>query len=101
MPSLDLDLAMTTSRRAAEAAAAASLKYFRSGVRVELKPDRSPVTGADLESEAAVIEVVRAAFPGHAVLGEETGAHAGAAESRWIVDPLDGTRGFARGSRSG
>ena len=36
MPSLDLDLAMTTARRAAEAAAAASLKYFRSGVRVEL-----------------------------------------------------------------
>jgi histidinol-phosphatase len=97
MPTLDLDLAMTTARRAAEAAAAASMKHFRRGVRVELKPDRSPVTVADRESEAAVLEVIRAAFPDHAVLGEETGAHAGAAGSRWIVDPLDGTRGFTRG----
>jgi len=97
MPTLDLDLAMTTARRAAEAAGASSMKHFRRGVRVELKPDRSPVTVADREAEAAVLEVIRAAFPDHAVLGEETGAHAGAASSRWIVDPLDGTRGFTRG----
>jgi histidinol-phosphatase len=97
MATLDLDLAMTTARRAAEAAAAASLKHFRAGVRVELKPDRSPVTVADREAEAAVIEVIHDAFPDHGVLGEETGAHAGTSESRWIVDPLDGTRGFARG----
>ena len=94
---LDLDLALTTAKRAVEAASRASLGHFRTGVRVELKPDRSPVTAADRESEAAVLEVIRAAFPDHAVLGEETGAHAGAAETRWIVDPLDGTRGFARG----
>jgi histidinol-phosphatase len=97
MPTLDLDLAMSTARRAAEAAAAVSMKHFRRGVRVELKPDRSPVTVADRESETAVLEVLRAAFPDHAVLGEESGAHAGAAASRWIVDPLDGTRGFTRG----
>src|SRR5690349_23673278 len=97
MPTLDLDLAMTTARRAAEAAAAASMKHFRRGVRVELKPDRSPVTVADRESEGAILEVIRSAFPGHAVLGEETGTHAGSVESRWIVDPLDGTRGFTRG----
>ncbi len=96
-PHLDLDLALSTARRAVEAASGASLKHFRSGVRVELKPDRSPVTAADREAEAAALEVIRAAFPDHAVLGEETGAHAGAAGTRWIVDPLDGTRGFARG----
>ena len=97
MPTLDLDLAMATARRAVEAASRASLRYFRTGLRVELKPDRSPVTAADRESEAAVLEVIRSAFPDHAVLGEETGAHAGVAGTRWIVDPLDGTRGFARG----
>lgn len=96
-PELDLDLALATARRAAEAAARAALAHFRRGVRVELKPDRTPVTAADREAEAAILEVVRAAFPGHAVLGEETGAHAGDAGSRWIVDPLDGTRGFTRG----
>ena len=94
---LNLDLAMATARRAVEAASRASLRHFRTGVRVELKPDRSPVTAADRESEAAVLEVIRAAFPDHSVLGEETGAHAGTAGTRWIVDPLDGTRGFARG----
>ncbi len=95
---LDLDLALLTARRAVEAASRVSLGHFQRGVSVELKADRSPVTAADRESEAAILAVIRAAFPDHAVLGEETGAHAGAAAgARWIVDPLDGTRGFARG----
>ena len=93
----DLLLAMQTARRAAEAGGAAAMRHFRTGVRVELKPDRSPVTAADREAEAAILEVIRSRFPAHAVLGEETGAHAGAAGSRWIVDPVDGTRGFTRG----
>jgi len=94
---LDLDLALATARRAVEAAAGASLPHFRRGVRVEVKPDRTPVTAADRDSEAAILDVLRAAFPAHAVLGEETGTHAGATETRWIVDPIDGTRGFTRG----
>jgi histidinol-phosphatase len=94
---LDLDLALRTARIAVEAAAAASLAHFRRGVRVEVKPDRTPVTAADRDAEAAIAAVVRAAFPGHALLGEETGAHAGNEPSRWIVDPIDGTRGFTRG----
>lgn len=94
---LDLPKAMDTARRAVEAATAASLAHFRAGVRVEVKPDRSPVTQADRDSEAAILAVVQAAFPDHAFLGEETGEHAGSAASRWIVDPLDGTKGFTRG----
>ncbi len=103
MTPVDLDLAVRTARRAAEAGAAAAMRHFQRGLRVELKPDRSPVTQADREAEAAILEVIRQAFPGHAVLGEETGAHAGAGPAggasgaRWIVDPLDGTRGFTRG----
>ncbi len=93
----DLPAAMETARRAAEAAAAAALRHFRTGVRVEVKPDRTPVTAADREAEAAALAVIRAAFPDHAVLGEESGAHAGDAAARWIVDPIDGTRGFTRG----
>ncbi|MBI5070286.1 MAG: inositol phosphatase [Deltaproteobacteria bacterium] len=93
---LDLPLAMATARRAAEAAAAAALPHFRQGVRVEVKPDRSPVTVADREAEAAAVTAIRAAFPGHAILGEESGAHAGS-EARWVIDPIDGTRGFTRG----
>lgn len=97
MPTLDLERAMTTARRAVEAAAAASLGHFRRGVRVEVKPDRTPVTAADREAEAAILAVVREAFPDHGFLGEETGAHAGLPGTRWIADPLDGTKGFTRG----
>src|SRR5512142_551492 len=97
MPDLDLAKAMDVARRAVEAASAASLAHFRRGVRVERKPDRTPVTQADRDSEAAILAVVQAAFPDHAFLGEETGVHAGAAATRWIVDPLDGTKGFTRG----
>jgi histidinol-phosphatase len=94
---IDLDLALAVARGAAEAGAAAALAHFRTGVKVELKPDRSPVTAADRESEAAILARIRRDFPDHAVLAEETGEHAGSAASRWIVDPLDGTRGFSRG----
>src|SRR5512137_2639053 len=94
---LDLDRALATARRAVEAASAASLAHFRTGVRVEVKPDRTPVTAADRDAEAAVLATVRAAFPSHAILGEESGAHAGDAATRWVVDPIDGTRGFTRG----
>src|SRR5512132_994316 len=97
MPELDLAKAMDTARRAAEAASAASLAHFHRGVRVELKPDRTPVTQADRDSESAILAVVREAFPYHGFVGEETGEHAGAAGTRWIVDPLDGTKGFTRG----
>lgn len=97
MPDLDLALAVAVARSAVEAASTASLVHFRRGVAVELKPDRTPVTVADRESEAAIIRVVRETFPGHSVLGEETGASGDGAESRWIVDPIDGTRGFTRG----
>ncbi len=98
MADLDLSLAMDVARRAAEAGAAAALPRFRSGLRVDVKPDRTPVTQADRDAEAAILQVVRGAFPDHGFLGEETGARAGSGTTRWIVDPLDGTRGFTRGT---
>jgi len=88
---------MAVARRAAEAASSAALAHFRRGVRVEVKPDRTPVTAADREAELAAVEAIRAAFPRHAILGEESGARPGEAEARWIIDPVDGTRGFTRG----
>ncbi len=99
MPTSELDLAkaLDTARRAVAAAAAASLRHFRTGVPVERKPDRTPVTAADRDAEAAILTVIREAFPGHDILAEESGAHGGGGHSRWIVDPLDGTRGFTRG----
>jgi myo-inositol-1(or 4)-monophosphatase len=53
------------------------------------------VTEYDRRSERLVLDEIARRFPGHAVLAEESGAHAGAANVRWVVDPLDGTTNFA------
>jgi myo-inositol-1(or 4)-monophosphatase len=52
------------------------------------------VTEVDRACEQAILEVLTSAFPGHAVLAEESGAH-GDHEFLWLVDPLDGTTNFA------
>jgi histidinol-phosphatase len=84
---------------AAEAGGKAALRHFRRpDLAVEWKSDESPVTRADREAEAACREVIRAALPDDAWLGEETGADEGGGSGRrWIVDPIDGTRNFVRG----
>ena len=97
MAALDLPRALDVARRAAQAGGAAAMRHFRTDLRIEKKPDRSPVTAADREADAAIVGVIRGAFPDHAILAEESGEHVGTDESRWIVDPLDGTRGFTRG----
>jgi len=89
--------AVAVAREAAAAAGAAALGYWRRDLRVERKPDRTPVTAADRAAEAAALAVIEVAFPDHGILAEESGAHRPEAGSRWIVDPLDGTRGFTRG----
>lgn len=53
------------------------------------------VTDADRASEALIVERIRAAFPNAAILGEESGAHGGRGDERFIVDPLDGTTNYA------
>jgi histidinol-phosphatase len=97
-PYLELPRAVEVARVAAEAAGAAALPYWRTALTVERKPDRTPVTAADRAAEAAVLATIQAAFPDHGILSEESGAHRPGAPLRWIVDPLDGTRGFTRGS---
>ena len=95
-PELDLDRAVAVACDAVAAAGAAALTHLRRGIVVETKPDLTPVTAADRAAEDEIIAVIRAAFPDHAILGEEGGAR-GAGAVRWIVDPIDGTRGFSRG----
>jgi myo-inositol-1(or 4)-monophosphatase len=55
------------------------------------------VTAADIESEHAIVETIRSAFPDHGILAEETGSVEGRPDMRWIIDPLDGTTNFAHG----
>lgn len=87
-----LELAIETAR----AAGAVAMRYFASGVRVETKPDRTPVTQADREAEALIRERIGDRFPTHRFLGEELGGAAGDGDV-WIIDPIDGTKNFVRG----
>ena len=90
-----LDHALAIARKAAAAAATVIAGHYRSGVEVETKADLTPVTRADREAEAAIRAVLGEAFPEHAIHGEELGV-SGAGEFLWLVDPIDGTRGFVR-----
>jgi myo-inositol-1(or 4)-monophosphatase len=90
---------------AARAGGAVLIEGLRRPKRVELKSERaSIVTWADVTAQAAILEVIRERFPGHAVLAEEDPASAAAGgaaadETRvtWLVDPLDGTSNYAHG----
>ena len=88
----DLELAL----RLADTADAISLTRFRSGMAFETKADLTPVTEADRAVEAELRSLLAAERPDDAVLGEEQGT-SGDSERRWIVDPIDGTRNYARG----
>jgi histidinol-phosphatase len=88
----DLELAL----RLADAADVISLPHFRSGLAIETKPDLTPVTEADRAVEAELRRLLASERPDDAILGEEEGA-VGAGSRRWILDPIDGTRNYARG----
>ena len=90
--SADLELA----RRLADAADAISLPRFRTGLAIETKPDLTPVTEADRAVETGLRRVLGEERPDDAVLGEEHGT-AGSGARRWVLDPIDGTRNYARG----
>src|SRR6266567_4686508 len=55
------------------------------------------VTEMDAQCEALIVDRLRSAFAGDAILAEETGTTAGRSGRRWIVDPLDGTTNYAHG----
>lgn len=65
-------------------------------LRIREKPDRTPVTDADIAVETAVREALSSARPGDAFAGEETGGSVTAGRT-WMIDPIDGTKNFLRG----
>ena len=83
--------------RLADTAAAIAMKYFRRDLAVDDKTDLSPVTGADREAEAAMRDILGAAFPEHGIYGEELGKDRIDAEYVWVLDPIDGTQSFVTG----
>lgn len=80
---------------AARAAGEAVMRFYGS-VRAVEKEGGSPVTEADHAANRVIVDALAAAFPGDAILSEESADSAArlSAERVWIVDPLDGTREF-------
>lgn len=97
---------MSPELRIAEAAAHAgaevALRHFQdfANVASQTKPGElsfNRVSVADVESEHAIVEVIRREFPQHAILGEEAHSADLDAEHLWIIDPIDGTNNFLHG----
>ena len=88
----------------AEAASAVILPYWRAGAEVITKADDSPVTLADREAEALILQRLTALYPDVPAVAEEAceadGRPGEAADCFWLIDPLDGTKGFVRGGES-
>ncbi|MBJ7607898.1 MAG: histidinol-phosphatase [Candidatus Dormibacteraeota bacterium] len=92
-PHDDLALALELADRAD---AITMARFGAADLRVDTKADDSPVTDADSRVEEMVRARVAAVRPSQTVLGEEAGS-SGDSDWRWVVDPIDGTKNFARG----
>lgn len=77
----------------AEHAGSIMLKYFNTGLKSELKADKTPVTEADITINKMVIESILKEYPTYGILGEEE-SFMQESEYIWVCDPIDGTIPF-------
>ena len=92
-----LNVAVKAARAAGSIINRAALDVER--LQVTSKGLNDFVTEVDQAAEHAIIEILLTAYPGHAILAEESGRKHGAKHSDylWIIDPLDGTTNFIHG----
>jgi myo-inositol-1(or 4)-monophosphatase len=90
----ELEVTLEAAREAGEIL----LRHYHGETKTWEKSKDNPVTLADLESDRAIAERLRAAFPEDAILSEETVSDPSRTRMRriWIVDPMDGTKEFTR-----
>ncbi|MGR3662818.1 MAG: inositol monophosphatase family protein [Paracoccaceae bacterium] len=92
---------LSAAHAAADVAKTITLSYFRSDrLNTENKAANGfdPVTRADREAEAAIRAVLAKLRPDDAILGEELGLTKGTSGLTWVLDPIDGTRGYISGT---
>jgi histidinol phosphatase-like enzyme (inositol monophosphatase family) len=92
---------IATAHELADVARVATLSYFRSHeLAAETKEIErfDPVTAADRLSEERMREILARRRPQDGILGEEFGARAGSSGLTWVLDPIDGTRGYLSGT---
>jgi histidinol-phosphatase len=92
----DFAAAVSLAERLADVARRIARQHFRVPLDVARKSDGTPVTIADRDIEDEMRRLIRAAFPGHAIRGEEFAAE-GSGEFTWVLDPIDGTKSFISG----
>jgi myo-inositol-1(or 4)-monophosphatase len=92
-----LNFAIKAARRAGQIINRASLDIDQ--IKVDIKQQSDFVTEVDRAAEAAILDVLREAYPTYGILAEESGLAGTAAEAeyQWIIDPLDGTTNFIHG----
>ena len=90
----DLKLALSL---AAEADSLTLSRFGALDLRVETKPDLTPVTDADHDVELTLRKRLAYHRPDDSVLGEELGGTAAFTGRQWVIDPIDGTKNFVRG----
>ncbi|MEH3140520.1 MAG: histidinol-phosphatase [Mycobacterium kyogaense] len=90
----DLALALTL---AGEADALTMQRFGAVDLRVETKPDMTPATDADLDTETLLRERLAEQRPADSVFGEEFGGTKDFTGRQWVLDPIDGTKNFVRG----
>lgn len=76
-----------------------SSRFLAQDLKIESKPDLSPVTDADKAVEEKIREVLSAQRPNDKIVGEEFGSAEDikAMDRYWVIDPIDGTKNFLRG----
>ena len=92
---------LEVAEKMADAARAAILPFFRkTNLQTSNKLDDGfdPVTIADRDAEKAMREVLERHRPADGIFGEEFGREAGTSGRTWVLDPIDGTRGFISGT---
>jgi myo-inositol-1(or 4)-monophosphatase len=95
---IDLGAARAVAVAAAEAAGNVITQGIRGPYRIHAKGrDGDVVTDLDHQAEKVIKERLQEAYPGHAILAEESGLAAGRGDLLWVVDPLDGTNNLAIG----
>jgi histidinol phosphatase-like enzyme (inositol monophosphatase family) len=97
----DHDELVSVANALADAARAVILPYFRSKdltAENKLTTGFDPVTHADKAAEQEMRDVLARLRPDDAILGEEFGTKSGTSGLTWVLDPIDGTRGFVSGT---
>ena len=83
--------------KAAKSAGKIVKKYFELELDWQTKDDNSILTVVDGKSEEIIKKIISKNFKDHCILGEETGSNQKVCNYTWHIDPIDGTRNFAKG----